>query len=239
MQNITTQQGEIRKEDEQATTDVTLEQQQRAASSRTLLESFLPDADIVINDEIVVMATPEVTYSALKSVDFTQSRSLLLRAVLALRVAETRRARRKLGFAPLPARARVSLENVEDYGHIRLAEKEGVEIAIGEIMRPMSAASLFEGRTAAEFKAFDCPGYIKAVGGFVVMPYGEKRTLLLYEARIRATDTPTRRQLVLWNTLTMPLVALLTTQKLAHVKRAAERQCAAPGYRQAISAQAV
>ncbi|WP_437627408.1 hypothetical protein [Sorangium sp. So ce1151] len=233
MQNISTQQGESRHGEGQATTEGSLEGQQRSAAGPTLLESFLPEADIVLNHEIVVMATPEVTYAALRRVDFAKSRSLLLRAVLALRVADVRRARRRLGLAPLPAPARVSLQNVQDYGQIKLAEKEGSEIAVGEIARPMSTESMFAGRTAAEFKAFDCPGHIKVASSFVVTPYGQRRTLLSYEVRIRATDTRTRRQLFLWDALTAPLMKLVTSRMLRHVARVAERQCAAQGHRQA------
>lgn len=214
-------------------TEGSFEGQQRSAAGPTLLESFLPEADIVVNEEIVVMATPESTYAALKRVDFARSRSLLLRVALALRVAEARRARRRLRLAPLPAPARVSLQNVEDYGQIRLAEKEGSEITVGAIARPMSTESLYVRRTAAEFKAFDCPGHIKAAASFVVTPYGQRRTMLSYEVRIRATDTRTRRQLFFWDALTAPLTRAITRRVLRYAARVAERQCAAQTYRQA------
>lgn len=226
MQNISTQQGESRQLEGQATTESPHEGQ-RVATGPTLLESFLPEADIVVNDEIVVMAPPEVTYAVLRRADLMKSRSLVLRAVLALRVASVRRARRRLGLAPLPAPARISLQNVQDYGQIKLAEKEGTEIVIGAIARPMRTESLFSGRTAAEFTAFDCPGHIKAAASYVVTPYGQRRTLLSYEARIRATDTRTRRQLFFWDALTAPLMTLVTSRMLRHVARLAERQCAA------------
>ncbi|AUX43008.1 hypothetical protein SOCE26_044480 [Sorangium cellulosum] len=199
---------------------------QRAAGP-TLLEHFLPEADIVANYQTVVMATPQATYAALKSVDFAQSRSIVLRALLALRIADVRRARRQLGLAPLPAPARVSLENVEDYGQIKLAEKEGSEIVVGAIARPMQTTSLFVQRTPAEFKAFDCPGYVKGAGSYVVTPHGERRTMLSYEVRIRATDTATRQQLFFWNILTAPLMTFAGNQMIRYVKRVAERQCAA------------
>src|SRR5688572_5684763 len=207
--------------------------QQRSGACPTLLEYFLPEADIVANHEIVVMATPEVTYAALKRLDLARSRSFLLRAALALRVAEIRRARRRLRLAPLPARARMTLLNVEDYGEIKLAEKEGSEIAIGSIGRLKNAESLFTRRTPAEFKAFDCPGHIKMVGGYIVTPYGQRRTMLSYELRIRATDTRTRRGLFFWDALLRPLNRLLIPQMLRDIARAAERQCAEPTYRQA------
>lgn len=233
MQNISTEQGENRQGEGQAMTESSFEGQQRSAAGPTLLESFLPEADIVVNEEIVVMATPEVTYAALKRVDFARSRSLLLRAALALRVAEARRARRRLRLAPLPAPARVSLQNVEDYGQIKLAEKEGSEIAVGAIARPMSTESLFARRSAAEFKAFDCPGHIKVAASFVMTPYGQRRTMLSYEVRIRATDTRTRRQLFLWDALTAPLMRVITRRALRYAAKVAERQCAAQTYRQA------
>ncbi|XXX82004.1 hypothetical protein WMF30_24910 [Sorangium sp. So ce134] len=231
MQNISTEQGERRQAEGQATTESSFEGQHRCAAGPTLLESFLPEADIVVNEEIVVMATPEATYAALRRVDFARSRSLLLRVALALRVAEARRARRRLRLAPLPAPARVSLQNVEDYGQIKLAEREGVEIVVGAIARPMNTESLYARRSAAEFKAFDCPGFVKAAGSYVVTPHGQHRTMLSHEVRIRATDTRTRRQLFFWDALTSPLMRVITRQALRYAARFIERQCAAPTHR--------
>ncbi|AGP36965.1 hypothetical protein [Sorangium cellulosum] len=234
MQNISTEQGESRQGEGQATTETSFEGQQRSAACPTLIESFLPVADIVVNEQIVVMATPEATYAALKRVDFARSPSLLLRAFLALRVAEARRARRRLRLAPLPAPARVSLQNVEDYGQIRLAEREGSEIVVGAIARPMNAESMYVRRSAAEFKAFDCPGHVKVAASYVVTPHGQRRTMLSYEVRIRATDTRTRRQLFFWDALTAPLMMAVTRRTLRYAAKFIERQCAAPAYRQAL-----
>ncbi|WP_438044193.1 hypothetical protein [Sorangium sp. So ce128] len=207
--------------------------QQRSGACPTLLEYFLPEADIVVTHKIVVMATPEVTYAALKRADLAKSRSLLMRAVIALHLAKLRRARSRLRLAPLPARARMTLQNVEDYGEIKLAEREGSEIAIGTIERLLNTESLFTRRTPTEFIAFDCPGHIKAVGGYVVTAYGQRRTMLSYEVRIRATDTRTRRRLFLLDALTAPLMRRFSRQMLRYIARAAERQCAEPTYRQA------
>ncbi|CAN93846.1 hypothetical protein sce3686 [Sorangium cellulosum So ce56] len=230
MQTISTEQGESRQGGEQATTDASHECPQRSGASPTLLEHLLPEADIVMNHAIVVMAPPEVTYATLKRVDFARSRSLLLRAVFALRLAAVRRARRRLRLAPLPARVRMSLQNIEDYGQSKLAEKEGSEIVIGSIARLFSMESLFTRRTAAEFKSFDCAGHFKAAASFVVMPYGQRRTLLAYETRIRATDTRTRRRLFLLDALTAPLGRLVMRRMLRVVARVAKYQCAVPAH---------
>ncbi|WP_437987098.1 hypothetical protein [Sorangium sp. So ce117] len=230
MQTISTEQGESRQGGEQAATDASHECPQRSGASPTLLEHFLPEADIVMNHAIVVMAPPEVTYATLKRVDFARSRSLLLRAVFALRLAAVRRARRRLRLAPLPARVRMSLQNIEDYGQSKLAEKEGSEIVIGSIARLFNVQSLFTRRTAAEFKSFDCPGHFKAAASFIVMPYGQRRTLLAYETRIRATDTRTRRRLFLLDALTAPLGRLVMRRMLRVVARVANYQCAAPAH---------
>ncbi|AUX32518.1 MULTISPECIES: hypothetical protein [Sorangium] len=234
MQNISTEQGERRQGEGHAITESSFEGQQRSAACPTLIESFLPVADIVVNEQIVVMATPEATYAALKRVDFARSHSLLLRAALALRVAEARRARRRLRLAPLPAPARVSLQNVEDYGQIKLAEQEGSEIVVGAIARLMNAESLYVRRSAAEFKAFDCPGYVKVAASYAVTPHGQRRTMLSYEVRIRATDTRTRRQLFFWDALTSPLMTAITRRALRYAAKVVERQCAAQAHRQAM-----
>lgn len=231
--SITTKEmGEVRQAVEQAATESAL--QPRPSTGPTMLERFLPEADIVVNDQVVVMATPEVTYAALKGANYANVGGPLLRALHALRVLAVQRARRRAGLAPLSSPHRITFENLEEYGQRVLAEREGVEIVVGAIMRAGDKSSLFTQRTPAEFKELECAGYIKFAGSFSVARYGESRTLLTYEARARASDTATRKRLVLLSTLMSPLTHVGISRTLDYVKRLAERQCAAPAaYRQA------
>lgn len=231
--SITTKEtGEVRQAVEQAVTESALGV--RPSTGPTMLERFLPEADIVVHDQVVVMATPEVTYAALKGANFANVGGPLLRVLRALRVHALQRARRRAGLSPLSSPIRITFENLEEYGQRVLAEREGVEIVTGAIMRAGDMSSLFAHRTPAEFKELECAGYIKFAGSFSVARYGENRTLLAYEARARASDTPTRKRLVLMSTLMAPLTRLAIHRTLAYVKRLAEQQCAAPAaYRQA------
>lgn len=226
------QEGEARQAGEQAMREGAYEA--RAPSTGpTMLERLLPDADIVMNEQVVVMATPEVTYAALKSANYANVGGPLLRALHALRVRAVQRARRKAGLAPLSSPRLITFENMEEYGMTVLAERYGVEIVVGAIMRAGDMASLFTRRTAAEFTELKCAGYLKMAGSFSVARYGENRTLLTYEARARASDTATRQRLVLHSALMSPLKSFAIRRTLDYVKGIAERQCAAPAaYRQ-------
>jgi hypothetical protein len=229
MTNISTEAGQSGQPEEQLLVEVLGAASERRARP-ILLERFIPNADIVESHHIVVDVTPEVTWAALKSVNFAKIGSPLARALLAIRVLLVRSARRRLGLRPLSVPVRLTLDNLEEFGQMKLAERQGVEIVIGALGRPGDVESLFERRTPAEFVAFECPGYVKGGGSFLVEPYGEKRTLLSYEARLRATDTRTRRQLMLWTTLFAPVMKRMSIRTLESVKSAAEKRCA-PGRR--------
>lgn len=226
MKTIATEAGQSGQAGEPPLVEAPIEAREGSACPM-LLERFLPNADIVESRHIVVNATPDVVWAALKSVDFARIDSPLVRAFMKLRIFAVRNARRRLGLRPLHTPERFTLENVEDYGQMKLAERPGAEIVIGAIMRLFDVESLFERRTPAEFIGFDCPGYIKAAAGFLVEPYGERRTLLSYETRMRATDTKTRAELFLKMLLMAPLMKLTMRRLVRFVKRTAEKRCAA------------
>jgi hypothetical protein len=192
-----------------------------------LIERFVPYADIVETHELVVNTTPEATYAALRSVDFAKFPYPLMRVRIFLRVLAVEIARYRLGMRPLRKPVRLTLEDVAEFGQMKLAEIPGVEIVIGAIARPFDLKSIFEQRAPGEFEPFRCPGYIKAAASFHVAPYGAHRSLLSYEVRIRATDTATRRRLFFWSNLFAPTISRSIRRAVEFVKDTVERRCGA------------
>ena len=104
-----------------------------------------------------------------------------------------------------------------------LAEDAG-EIVIGTVgrfWRPSPAHAEIAG--AAEFGAFDVPGWAKAVMNFSVAAVDGGRTRLVTETRIAATDTGARWRFGAYWTIVHPGSALIRRMWLRAVKARAER----------------
>jgi hypothetical protein len=187
------------------------------------IDRFLPVADIVETRHVVVDVPPAAAHAALHKLDFADIPSPLVRALMRIGLRAMNRARRRLGKAPLPRR--FTLENLEQFGRILLADEPGKEIVIGAIARPGDVESMFVRRTPADFIGFDCPGHIKAVASFQTQPHGAHQTLLTYETRIRATDTDARRKLFAMDRLTAPLSRLVMARVLRFIESSAELAC--------------
>lgn len=191
----------------------------------TLIDTILPNADYRIDKHIVVNAPPDVTFAALREVDFAKARSPLLRLGAALRIAAIQRIRRRLGLPMLARPVRLRLSDAEAFGQIRLAEDPGREIVIGSLVQvtPYRPESIFTNHaTPTTFKSFDAPGFVKGAGSFQVRSFGKDRSLVSYEARARATDDVSRRRMFRAIELMHLLTALSLKSALREVRRAAE-----------------
>jgi hypothetical protein len=122
---------------------------------------------------------------------------------------------------------RLRLDEIELYGRIKLAEDSGRELVIGAIeqIKPFRPESIFENQVSPDaFEEFDRPGHIKAAGSFQVRPFGRDRSLLSYEARVRATDVAARRRLFRAIDLMSPLIGLEIAGVLEEIKNVVEER---------------
>lgn len=193
----------------------------------TLIDTILPNADYRMDEHIVVNAPPDVTYAALREVDFAQPRSPLLRLAAAIRIAGVQRIRRRIGLPMLATPVRLRLSDVESIGHVRLAEEPGREIVIGSVaqVKPYRPETMFTSHvTPSTFKSFEPPGYVKGAGSFQVRSFGKDRSLVSYEARGRATDDAARRRMFRALDLLQVMADLSIKAALRQVKRAAEER---------------
>jgi len=185
------------------------------------LDRWLPEYDISESQHILVEATMEETWVALRGLDFAAVPGPFVRAGFALGRATLRRARQKAGLPERPL-DRFTFDNLEDYGRIKLSEVPGEEIVVGAVGRLWKPESMFAPLTPDEFKSVVRPGHFKAVVSFSVRPYDDRRTLLSYEVRIRGLDDEAKKSLVTTWKLLRPLSRAMLKRVLEHVKDIAE-----------------
>jgi hypothetical protein len=189
-----------------------------------LIDRFMDSWDADIIRTRVVDATPDQTYAALRAFDFTKVRSPLVRALLAMaRAFQARAVRRGAASRLLPNS--LTFDNLEAYGRVLLAEETGAEIVVGGVARPLQMYVTSMKVDPVGFTTFEAPGYVKAAASLSLQPYGERRTLLSYELRMRATDEATKRKLLRALLLFGPIERAAMDAVLDHVaKNAAFRQ---------------
>jgi hypothetical protein len=188
-----------------------------------LIDDVLPRFDVTQIRHVVVEASPEETYRAVKAIDFMQMGTAVsvLNELRALpdRVRARLRGERWEGMP-----ASLTLEElVDSSGYVVLGERDADEFVFGAIGKFWKPNIEWVDVDPDEFAPFDRPGYAKLVIGFSVRPYGTDRTLLSYEARTATTDPSSRRRFKRYWTVIGPFAGFLMQQALAHIEVEAER----------------
>ncbi len=79
-------------------------------------------------------------------------------------------------------------------GWVPLGEESPRELVFGAVGKVWQPEIEWKRVEPGDFAAFDEAGFAKLACGFSVRSYGERRTLLSYEARTAGTDEPSRRR---------------------------------------------
>lgn len=174
-----------------------------------LIDRFLPEYQFVERHSLMVRASGETTYRALRAADF--GRSWIIRLLFRLR---------GLGalFKSKGPRMRIRLDDFIGAGFLLLDERFGDEIVVGLVGR---LDPLFRGVgdiDTQRFASFNEPGYAKAALNFKIDPIGPASTLLSTETRVFATDESTRRSFARYWWVVGPFSALTRRQMLAVVR---------------------
>jgi hypothetical protein len=196
--------------------------------SPLLLDRLLPSADAATVVTVLVEAPPDMTYAALKRVDFARmpENDPLMRMLVGARSLPDRISRRLRGQAPEVAIAEAGgrLSEMSDGpdAWIRLGETPGAEFAFGAIGRFLGAQVNWRRTTAQEFVAFAEPGYVKVAASLSVQPYGQDRSLLIYDCRAAATDESSRSAFLrYWRLLSVGIRLVLWRAAVAIGREAA------------------
>jgi hypothetical protein len=193
-----------------------------------LIERLLPRHDAVRTEHRVVAGDIEEVYAAVREADFIRAwqDSAVVRALFALRSAGERAVAAAARRAPATPAAPESLRLMDLTARgewVLLGEDPPREIAFGVIGRFWSGETVWEQIDAADFVAFDTPGYGKIACNFSLRPYGAGSTLVSYECRTLATDDAARRAFLRYWRLLSPFIGVVLRAQLGVVARTAAK----------------
>ncbi|WP_254521437.1 hypothetical protein [Natrinema caseinilyticum] len=190
--------------------------------SSMLIDRYLPDCDRTVVRHVVVEADPETTYDAMLAADLTDT-GPLVRALSRLRDVPTTLSRSLGGNPATPPLERLRFADVtETEEWTRLADRPGEEFVFGAVGTLWRPAIEWRRVGPEEFAAFDEPGYAKLAIGLSVRPYGERRTLLTYDARTATTSERARRNFRWYWRLVGPFAGYVMSRALERIAADAE-----------------
>lgn len=174
----------------------------------------MPVWDAVERHAVEVARPVETVYRAVRALDLTGSR--LVRLLFFLR-----RLPLILRRPASPRRRGLTLDALLGSGFILLGETPPHELAVGIAGRFWTATGDVQRLDVPAFRAFDRPGYAKAVWNFTLD--GDARlTRLATETRVRCLDAPSRARFTCYWRIVGPFSGLVRMQLLGSIKRQAE-----------------
>jgi hypothetical protein len=184
-----------------------------------LLDTLMPMYDFHETHSVLVQATPERTYAALREV--TPEEVALLRTLFAIRALPARLTGRR---GQLFAARQPLLQQMLRGGFVLLAAEPGRELVLGAVGQFWRAAcgSSVRVANAQEFLAFDRPDYARAAMNFRLEQRPSGVVTVTTETRVRIPDAVARKKFaVYWRVIVLGS-ALIRKMMLQAVKRQAE-----------------
>ena len=186
------------------------------AGSDPLLDTFIPDYDVVERHHIRIDAPPEIVLAAASDMDMTQSS--IIRWIFAVRAFVLR-------ATPMTRRQPHGLlDDMRALGWGDLASRPGREVVLGAITQPWLPNPTFRALPPASFQPFHEPGYVKIVWTLRAEPRADGGSDFWTETRAVATDTTARKRFRWYWARFSPGIALIRSLMLAPLKAAAERR---------------
>jgi hypothetical protein len=185
-----------------------------------LLDSLMPEFDATRIEHRVIDAPPADVYEAAVHADFLDAvrRSMIVRGLFALRATAERvaaTARRSPVVSP-PEPPSLRLAEMPERGDwVRLGADPPNEVAFGVIGRFWAGETTWAQIDSSAFTSFASPGYAKIAANLSLRFYGDRRTLISYEARTQATDETARRAFLRYWKLVSPGIGVVMRSTLA------------------------
>ena len=204
-----------------------LETPELEQGTRLILDRVLPISDATASHQTIVEAPPEAVWAALQELDLAEvvRNSHGARALIAVRAVPMRLVDRLRGRPAQPPPAHLRM--VEARPWVVLGEEEPHQLVVGAIGRFWGPGVEWLDIEPAEFAAFDRPAYGKIAWAFTVLPYGERRSVLIDECRTRVTDPASRDRFRKYWKLVEPGAAYVMGRTVALAKRHAEESVTA------------
>ena len=186
-----------------------------------LIDRFLPSFDETYIYEASIKASPAETYAVMKE---TNLRDPLTDLLFELRELPRTIARRWRGEPRRHRAARITFAEVTKQGPswVVLSEEPGVELVFGAVGRFWQRDYGTRRVSAAEFVAFQEPGYAKLAISLSVRPTTDG-AILRYEARTATTDEAARRTFRRYWRLIGAGVGLIMRRVVRRIKHEAEQ----------------
>jgi hypothetical protein len=196
----------------------------RAAARELLIDRQLPRFQARTFSALVVDASTERTYQAIRALDPDQVGQTVPFMQLMVRLRDLPA---RLGRAPRRAIQPVSEAlTSEQYrqAFLLIDEEPGTEFVIGMIGKFMSPTQMeFHRFDPPQFAGFGEPGYGKVATSFLVLPYGSGRSVLCTETRTATTDPASARRFRRYWAVIGPFAGYLMRHWLTLAKQHAEQ----------------
>jgi hypothetical protein len=196
-----------------------------AAARELLIDRQLPQFQARTFSALLVDASTELTYQAVRALDPDQvGQSVPFMQLMGrLRDLPARLARRP-GRAVPPAPETLTGEQYRQ-AFLLIDEEPGTEFVIGMIGKFMTPTQMeFRRFDPPQFAAYDEPGYGKVATSFLVLPYGTRRSLLCTETRTVTTDPASARQFRRYWTVIGPFAGYIMRHWLTLARQHAEQR---------------
>jgi hypothetical protein len=189
----------------------------------TLIDGLMPACERRIVIAQPAQASAEITYAAIRRVNFLGSPFVAVPnrvrlALDALRPSNGNgrqiRTPKQFGFDQLLG---------ENGGFQLLAEEPGRELVLGFVGRWWERGYGRVDWSAEEFREFARPGYAVGAWSFSVLPYDPRTSVLVTEIRLRCTDDEARRAFRRYWVLVQPFVKAMGRPVLRLIRTEAER----------------
>jgi hypothetical protein len=196
----------------------------RAAARELLIDRQLPRFQARTFSALVVDASTERTYQAIRALDPDQVGQTVPFMQLMVRLRDLPA---RLGRAPRRAIQPVSEAlTSEQYrqAFLLIDEEPGTEFVIGMIGKFMSPTQMeFHRFDPPQFAGFGEPGYGKVATSFLVLPYGSGRSVLCTETRTATTDPASARRFRRYWAVIGPFAGYIMRHWLTLAKQHAEQ----------------
>lgn len=188
-----------------------------------LLDDLMPEFDATrIEHRVIVGSRPEV-YDAAIHADLVDAmrRSRAVRGLFALRgTVERVAATIGRGRTVSVGEPVLRLAGMAQHGSwVKLGADPPNEFVFGVIGRFWGGVTKWEEIESSAFPTYQRPGHAKIAANLSLRAYGDKRTLLSYEARTQATDAAARRAFLRYWALASPGAGLVMRSALAVIAR--------------------
>lgn len=198
-----------------------------------LLDRYLPSCTVTLAEHLVIPADVATTWRALGELDLLRVHTPLLDAAFFVRGLPQRVAGLFGCATPgeVPSRLTLTGDDGGLEGWLRLGEIAEREITLGAVGRfwtPNIEWYDVTAMTPDEFAAFAEPGWGRIAISLSLRPYGERHTLVSYEARTAVPDPVPARKFAWYWRIIRPFAAHIMRAVLATLRENVEHPVAVP-----------